>query len=257
MIDTSPTKWHRAHTTWFFAEFALHADKEMLELIAGGLDPVVAEVVELDTSRRATPRTPAHGRQARPLNEPRRRPGVCRPGARSCCGPGPEQLDRLHLRWRISATQAVEVRRLVPHPIRRVDGTRILTLSPPGQVRASRRSSNGKLLLMAVQSSATSSTSNATTSPSTLQPLGRQWAVSANSSVTAGNGRRRRISSTRASRSPTVRSANTTAGSCQASRCCAGCVFTPPGHTRLTYCNFFHPHTRWHASGVRLATDRQ
>ncbi len=35
-----------------------------------------------------------------------------------------------------------------------------------------------------------------------------------------------------------------------------GCVFTPPGHTRLTYRNFFHPHTRWHASGVRLATDR-
>ena len=36
-----------------------------------------------------------------------------------------------------------------------------------------------------------------------------------------------------------------------------GCVFTPPGHTRSTYRNFFHPHTRWHASGVRLATDRQ
>jgi ergothioneine biosynthesis protein EgtB len=36
-----------------------------------------------------------------------------------------------------------------------------------------------------------------------------------------------------------------------------GCVFTPPGHTRPTYRNFFHPHTRWHASGVRLATDCQ
>lgn len=34
-----------------------------------------------------------------------------------------------------------------------------------------------------------------------------------------------------------------------------GCVFTPPGHARSTYRNFFHPHTRWHASGVRLATD--
>jgi hypothetical protein len=36
-----------------------------------------------------------------------------------------------------------------------------------------------------------------------------------------------------------------------------GCVFTPPGHTSSTYRNFFHPHTRWHASGIRLATGRQ
>lgn len=35
-----------------------------------------------------------------------------------------------------------------------------------------------------------------------------------------------------------------------------GSAFTAPGHTRITYRNFFHPHTRWHLSGVRLATDR-
>mgnify|MGYP001828235983 FL=1 len=34
-----------------------------------------------------------------------------------------------------------------------------------------------------------------------------------------------------------------------------GCAFTPTGHTRPTYRNFFHPHTRWHLSGVRLADD--
>ena len=35
-----------------------------------------------------------------------------------------------------------------------------------------------------------------------------------------------------------------------------GGALTPPGHTRATYRNFFHPHTRWHLGGVRLATDR-
>ncbi|MEL6894343.1 MAG: ergothioneine biosynthesis protein EgtB [Actinomycetota bacterium] len=34
-----------------------------------------------------------------------------------------------------------------------------------------------------------------------------------------------------------------------------GGALTPTGHTRLTYRNFFHPHTRWHLAGVRLATD--
>jgi ergothioneine biosynthesis protein EgtB len=34
-----------------------------------------------------------------------------------------------------------------------------------------------------------------------------------------------------------------------------GGSLTPPGHTRVTYRNFFHPHTRWHLGGVRLAKD--
>jgi ergothioneine biosynthesis protein EgtB len=34
-----------------------------------------------------------------------------------------------------------------------------------------------------------------------------------------------------------------------------GSVYSPPGHVRATYRNFFHPHTRWHAAGVRLARD--
>jgi ergothioneine biosynthesis protein EgtB len=34
-----------------------------------------------------------------------------------------------------------------------------------------------------------------------------------------------------------------------------GCAFTPDGHVRPTYRNFFPPHTRWHLSGVRLADD--
>jgi ergothioneine biosynthesis protein EgtB len=34
-----------------------------------------------------------------------------------------------------------------------------------------------------------------------------------------------------------------------------GGALTPPGHSRVTYRNFFHPHTRWHLGGLRLARD--
>jgi ergothioneine biosynthesis protein EgtB len=34
-----------------------------------------------------------------------------------------------------------------------------------------------------------------------------------------------------------------------------GGALTPPGHARTTYRNFFHPHTRWHLGGLRLARD--
>ncbi|MBO9544763.1 ergothioneine biosynthesis protein EgtB [Caulobacter sp.] len=34
-----------------------------------------------------------------------------------------------------------------------------------------------------------------------------------------------------------------------------GCEATPPGHTRSTYRNFFHPGSRWMFGGVRLADD--
>jgi len=392
MPDTSPTKWHRAHTTWFFAEFALHADgtsgrvwdrpeyrflynsyyeavgarhprpqrglvtrpsvaeiadyrnhvdKEMLELIAGGLDPAIAEVVELGTH---------HEEQHQELllmdikhvlsMNPAIGPAYAERPHAPAADPGPSNWVEFaggladigvdHATGDFSFDSEGPSHQVLLYPYALADrlvtaGEWIDFISDGGYQRPELWKSDGWYRAQSeewtapeywrpdpdqpdawwvhtltglrsvdrhepvVHVSHYEADAFATWSSARL-PTEFEWEAAAADYEVVGNvldEQRDDFTFHPAAAGPATGGLRQLFGDCWEWTSSAyqpypgfsiadgaigeyngkfmsgqqvlrgACVFTPPGHTRSAYRNFFHPHTRWHASGVRLATDRQ
>ena len=394
MPDTSPTKWHRAHTTWFFAEFVLGADgtsgrvwdrpeyrflfnsyydavgarhprpdrglvtrPSLAEVAAYRADVDKAMLDVLDDARRrcarcrrtrhpprgATSGTASPRHQARPLDEPRRRPGIRRQRwsrraptpARSAGSTSPVAWSRSGERQR-DGCEFMFDNEGPAHEVRVYDvalADRLVTagewldfIDDGGYRRPELWKSDGWYRALEEGWSAPlywrrdpddPSTGRSTPSPVPGRsiPTNRWSTCRTSRPMPTRHGQRARLPTEfeweHAARDVPVRGVflddqdrrstyhPTAAGPCtgcglrqlfgdcwewtssayqpypgfrpadgaigeyngkfmsgqQVLR--GGGALTPPGHVRATYRNFFHPHTRWHLAGVRLARDAE